>query len=124
MLLPSALFITDYTQFVSDLYRNENAQHPRLDHVRPGQDVVIFEVNGLKWIQANGNGISLYTTYDTRKNWWKIPEATVLPPQIKLVRDMSPGNDGHYMLAPACDMLLSNYINLLDQLRLHCLKVT
>ena len=125
MLLPNELFITDYTQFVSDLYRSGNAQHPRFDHVRPGHDAHIYEINSVKWIRADGNGISAFTTYDSAfKNWWKIPAGTPLPSKIKLVHDTRPGFEHHYMLAPACDMLLSEFIMLLDQLRAHCQKIT
>jgi len=125
MLLPSELYITDYTQFISDLYRSGNAQHPRFDHARPGHDAHIYETNGVKWIRADGNGISAFTTYDkTQKNWWKIPAGTDIPSKIKLVRDLRPGFEHHFMVAPEHDMLLSEYAMLLDQVRIHCQKVT
>jgi len=112
------LFITDYTQLISDLFRNGNATHPRFDHVRPGHDAHIFERSGVKWIRADGNGISAFTTYDqSRKNWWKLPKGTVIPPQIKLVKDLRPGFEHHFMFAPARDMLLAEYVMFLEKMR-------
>ena len=62
MLLPDELFIPDYTAFFADLYRNGNATHPRFDNLRPEHDAHLYEVNGAKWIKADGNGISAFIT--------------------------------------------------------------
>jgi len=124
MLLPHELFVSDYTTFVADLYRSGNSTSPRLDHLRPDHDAHVYEKNGVKWIRADGNGISTFTSHDPRKrNWWKIPKGTVIPAKLKLVSDRRPGHEHHFMIAPSIDMLLSEFVMLVDQIRAHCIKV-
>jgi hypothetical protein len=100
--------------------------HSELAHnFRPGHDAHVYEVNGVKWIRADGNGISAFTTFDsTRRNWWRIPKGLPLPGKIRIVKDLRPGFDSHFMLAPAIDMLLAGYIMYVDKLRSSCVKVT
>jgi hypothetical protein len=125
MISANDLFITEYREFFADLYRNGNSSHPRLDNVRPGHDAHTYLVNDVVWIRADGNGVSAFTDYDkTRKNWWKIPKGLPLPAKLKIVKDIRPGFDNHYMVAPAFDMPLSEYIMLMDQIRAKCQRVT
>ena len=44
-----------------DLYRLGNSISPRLDHVREEIDVQTYERNGIRFVQATGEGISLLT---------------------------------------------------------------
>ncbi|NHZ92520.1 hypothetical protein F2P45_26450 [Massilia sp. CCM 8733] len=125
MLEPQFLYIEEATFLTHDFFRNGNASGPRLDNVRPFHDVAIITTNGIQTIIANGNGISLNTKFDPkRKNTWKIPVNTPLPSGVKLVKDLRPGHDGHYMLAPAKSMPFAKFIGLLQELVMHCHKVS
>ena len=125
MVEPEFLYIEDAAFLTHDFYRNGNATGPRLDHVRPFHDVAIITTNGIQTIVANGNGISLSTKFDPkRKNTWKVPFKTSLPHGIKLVKDLRPGHDGHYMLAPAQNMPFVKFVGLLQELAIHCQRVS
>lgn len=124
MLTPDNLYITEYREFFADLYRNGNSTHPRFDHLRPGHDAQIYDVSGIPWIRANGNGISAFTDYDkTKKNWWKIPKGLLLPPALRIVKDLRAGFETHFMIAPSHDMSLAEYMTAMDSLRPKCIKV-
>jgi hypothetical protein len=125
MLIPQEIFMTDYTEIILDLYRFGNAKSPRLDHIRPLKDARLEERNSVKYIIADGNGISVFSTFDPRKkNLWKIPKGTPLPEGVILVEDKRSGHENHYMLAPASNMRLSAFLDLLDQIKERAIKVS
>ena len=86
-----------------DLFRMGNATSPRLDHVRE-EDVDFFFRNGIKFVKANGKGISLLTEDRARKRrggWlWKLAGQTALPSGLLFNHD----SPTHYALCPASDM--------------------
>ena len=41
-----------------------------------------------------------------------------LPTELKIVKDMRPGHEGHYMIAPAKNMTLKKYLGILEELGL------
>ena len=121
MLTSEEIFITDYEKVILDLYRFGNATHARFDNIRPLKDARIeVRLEGkkeVKYIMADGNGISVFSTFDPKKrNTWKIPKNTPLPSGVKLVEDKRPGHQNHYMLAPADEMRLSDFVDLLKKL--------
>lgn len=125
MLTHQEIFMTDYTEVILDLYRFGNAESPRFDHIRPLKDARLDEKNGVKYIIADGNGISVFSTFDPRKkNTWKIPKGTPLPEGIILVEDKRLGHENHYMLAPAITMRLSAFLDLLDQIKENAVKIS
>lgn len=118
MLTGHEIFISEYEELFIHLYRGGNATHPRLDNIRPNKDAIIHYKNGVKYILADGNGISVTSKKPIgKKNIWKIPKGTSLPPGIKLVIDKRPNYESHYMLAPATTMKLSEFHLLMDKLR-------
>ena len=58
------------------------------------------------------------------KKIWKIKGGTSIPRELKLVKDMRPGHDGHYMIAPKENMTLKKYLGVLEELGLDRSKVT
>lgn len=125
MLTSEEIFITDYTSVFLDLYRFGNSISPRLDHVRPGKDAHIQDRNGIKYIVADGNGVSAFSAVPTGKgNVWKLRKGTPLPPGIKLVIDKRPNHQNHYMLAPEKTMKLSEFHALMDKVREFAIKVS
>ncbi|MBR8416735.1 hypothetical protein K6W16_02715 [Burkholderia dolosa] len=108
-----------------DLYRFGNSTSSRLDHVRPFKDVMVAMSNGVRIIVANRNGISLTSKYDPKKRGvWRIPRDTRLPAGLLLIKDLRPGHEGHYMLAPSSSMPFAKFIGLLQELAMYCQKVS
>lgn len=125
MLTPEEIFITDHTALFLDLYRFGNSAGPRFDHIRPNKDARIQDRNGIKYIIADGNGISAFSSIPSgRKNTWKLRKGTQLPTGIKLVMDRRPNNVTHYMLAPARTMKLSEFHSLMDKVREQATRIT
>ncbi|MES2825116.1 MAG: hypothetical protein V4732_16050 [Pseudomonadota bacterium] len=125
MLTPEEIFITDYTSLFIDLYRFGNSVSPRLDHIRPSKDAKIQDRNGIKYIVADGNGISAFSSVPAGKGHaWKLRKGTSIPVGIKLVIDKRPNHQNHYMLAPEKTMKLSEFHALMDKLREFAIKVS
>lgn len=108
-----------------DLYRLGNASSSLISRVR-GREVDIQEINGIKTVIANGKGISLYNKAGLDKvqlsGWvWEVKTGTSFPAGLKLIKDDSP--EGHYTLAPAYNMLYSEYISLLEKVAVYCHKI-
>lgn len=125
MIQPEYLYIEDAAFILLDLYRFGNASSPRLDHVRPLKDIAVVKQNGIELIIANGNGVSLSSKFDpSKKNTWKISRNTPLPKGLRLVSDRRPGKGDHYMIAPVENMPFMKFIGLLQELAVHCTKVS
>ncbi len=125
MLTPEEIFITDYTDLFLDLYRFGNSTSPRFDHVRPNRDAKIQNRAGIKYIIADGNGISAFSSVPQGKpNTWKIRKGTALPQGVKLVIDKRPNHETHYMLAPERTMTLSEFHALMDKIRQYAIKIS
>ncbi|GAB2196849.1 Tse2 family ADP-ribosyltransferase toxin [Sessilibacter sp. MAH4] len=83
--------------------------------------MLISKINGVDIVIANGNGFSAFN-YITpsmkrpKKKIWKIRKGASIPQGLKLVRDLRPGHDGHYMIAPERNMPLKKYLGLLEEL--------
>lgn len=74
-------------------------------------------------VVANGNGFSAFDhlTKIMRKpgkKVWKIVKGAALPQELKIVKDMRPGHEGHYMVAPSKSMTLKKYLGVLEELGL------
>lgn len=58
---------------------------------------------------------------NTLTGWvWTIKQNTAFPLGLKLIKDQKPL--GHYTLAPAQNIPLSEYINLLEKMVIYCEK--
>ncbi|GAP73673.1 hypothetical protein W04_0184 [Pseudoalteromonas sp. SW0106-04] len=123
MITPESLYIMDVAEFTKDLYRMGNATWPKFDEDRARVDVVITKQDGIEMVVANGNGFSAFD-HLTRimkkpgKKVWKIVKGASLPKELKIVKDMRPGHEGHYMIAPAKNMTLKKYLGILEELGL------
>lgn len=125
MLAPDEIFISDYTDVFLDLYRFGNSVSPRLDHIRPMKDAKVLDRSGVKYIIADGNSISAFSSVDSSKrNIWKIPKGTPVPGGIKLVIDKRLDHKGRYTFAPAPTMKLSEFHRLMDEIKEKAIKIS
>ena len=121
MIAPEDLYILDVTEFAKDLYRMGNARWPNFGEDRARVDVPIAVQNGVEVAIANGNGFSASdkitkTMQKPGKKVWKIKKGARLPDEIVIVKDLRPGYDRHYMLAPSKNMPLRKYLGALEEL--------
>ena len=82
---------------------------------------MIVNQDGIDVVVANGNGFSAFdhlTAIMKRpgKKVWRIKRGAMIPPDLRLVKDLRPAHDGHYMIAPATTMPLKKYLGLLEEL--------
>ena len=125
MLTPEEIYIADHTELFLDLYRYGNSRSPRLDHIRPNKDAKIQDRGGVKYIFADGNGVSAFSSIQQgKKNTWKLRKGTPLPAGVKLVIDKRKNHETHYMLAPERTMKLSEFHALMDRVREFATKVS
>ncbi len=125
MIRPEFLYIEEADFILLDLYRFGNSSQPRLDHVRAFKDVAVNKVNGIEIVVANGNGVSLSSTFDPNKrNTWKLARNTPIPTGLRLVKDLRPGRANHFMIAPVSNMPFTKYLGLLQELAVYCKKVS
>lgn len=93
------------------LYRQGNANSPRMDQVRPNKDVATYEKNGEVWVMltlADGKspgGVSTFAIPGRGKNWWKLDFDVDIPPQLQLVND----RNQHWLWQPSQTMRLDDY---------------
>lgn len=91
--------------------------------VRPA-DITIYSKAGVSWVSCRPSprGISTFDKPNTFKGsswvYYKIPKGTILPLGLAIVKDKFNSRVGatHYTIAPAYDMPLSQFKNLLNQL--------
>jgi len=128
MIAPDDLYIMDVGEFTADLYRMGNAKWPAFSEDRARVDVVISTQSGIEVVIANGNGFSAFdhltrTMRGPNKKIWKIRKGALLPEGLCIVKDMRPGHEGHYMIAPRVNMPLKKYLGLLEELGLDRTRV-
>ncbi|MFN7524748.1 MAG: hypothetical protein ACK5RD_16720, partial [Aphanizomenon sp.] len=93
------------------LYRQGNANSPRMDNVRPDKDIACYDKEGRVWVMttlADGEstgGISTSANPGYGKNWWQLQAGTKIPEQLELVNDY----DNHWLWKPIQDMPLEDY---------------
>ena len=93
------------------LYRQGNANSPRMDNVRPKKDLDTYEEQGQMWVVPSleggrlSGGISTFATPGKGKNWWKLDSGTEIMPELKLVND----RDDHWLWTPSYSMLMDEY---------------
>ncbi|MGM8226204.1 hypothetical protein ACSV5M_06455 [Cellvibrio sp. ARAG 10.3] len=125
MIRPEFLYIEEANFILLDLYRFGNTSGPKLDGVRAFKDIMVIKNNGIEIVVANGNGISLSSTFDPKKrNTWKLLKNTPIPIGLRLVKDLRPGRSDHFMIAPTNNMPFTKYIGLLQELAVSCIKVS
>lgn len=87
-------------------------------------DITIFSKAGIDWVSCRPNprGISTFDKTNVFKGssweYYKIPKGTILPSGLAVVKDRFNSRMGatHYTIAPAYDMPLVRFKNLLNQL--------
>lgn len=105
-----------------------NSTWPAFTEERAKSDVLITKVNGVDVVMANGNGFSAFN-YLTPimkkpgKNIWRIKKNALMPQGLKLVKDLRPGHEGHFMIAPEKQMPLKKYLGLLEELGMDRIRV-
>jgi hypothetical protein len=107
------------------LYRSGNATSARLDRVRtegPSRDVdTRLDAEGNIWVIANGKGMSTSDAADS--DWrgipWRLPQGHHYS-DVLLVWNDAPG---HWVWQPGEDMLLSDYVQALEESNRQFVKV-
>lgn len=112
-----------------DLYRMGSATSSKLEKVRPNE-VDLYDRNGVEMVSANGKGISLITEIGLQRRArllsgyaWKLQANLPMPLGLALHPDQASvrqptGAADHYLLCPAADMPLGEYVGLLQKLAL------
>jgi hypothetical protein len=93
-------------------------------------DISVYIRAGVKWVSCRPTprGISTFDKPNVFKGssweYYKIPQGTVLPPGLAIIKDRFNARLGatHYTIAPAYDMPLSQFKNLLNQLAVLVVK--
>lgn len=122
------LYIYEVNQFSETLYRMGSSGAPGFTEERATRDVMIVMREGVNMVVSNGNGFSAFNYLTPimkrpNKKIWRIKKGATLPAGLKLVKDLRPGHDGHYMIAPEKDMPLKKYLGLLEELGMDRSKV-
>lgn len=122
------LYFYDVTKFTENLYRMGNSTWPAFTEERARTDVVIYSTGGVEMVKANGNGFSAFnylTPIMKRpgKTVWRIKKHANIPLGLKLVKDLRPGHEGHFMIAPEKNMPLKDYLALLEELGMDRIRV-
>lgn len=122
------LYIYDVAAFTENLYRMGNSTWPAFTEERAKSDVLIQKINGIDVVIANGNGFSAFnylTPIMKRpgKTIWRIKKNAQIPQGLKLVKDLRPGHEGHFMIAPEKQMPLKKYLGLLEELGMDRIRV-
>jgi hypothetical protein len=115
------LYILDVAEFTKDVFRMGNATWPAFTEERARVDVAIVKRDGVDLVLANGNGFSAFdhlTPIMKRpgKRVWRIKRGAMIDRELRLVKDLRPDHEGHYMIAPARTMPLKKYLGLLEEL--------
>ncbi|OZG70382.1 hypothetical protein BTA51_26445 [Hahella sp. CCB-MM4] len=123
MIAQEDLYIMDVVEFGKYLFRMGNTTWPAFTEQRARIDVVIVKQNGIETVIANGNGFSAFDHLTPimrkpGKKVWRIMKGANLPAELRLVKDLRPGHEGHYMIAPSRNMPLKKFLGLMEELGL------
>ncbi|WP_158780758.1 hypothetical protein [Pantoea sp. BAV 3049] len=137
MINEMLLYLIDIDQLNIELFRSGNASTPNFSEVRALKDLTTYqkvddEGEQVLWVIANGGGFSTFDHITSGmkrqgKNIWKLKKGALLPAELRLVRDYTPGKKGHYMIAPLMDMTLEKYLKLINDFgkdSSKCIKLT
>jgi hypothetical protein len=121
MLSPEELYVMDVKEFTAALYRMGYEKHPNFTDKRARVDLIVRVVDGVEVVVANGNGFSAFDHLtpimrQPGKVIWKIFKGAPIPEGLRLVKDLRPGHEGHFMIAPQSDMPLKKFLGLLEEL--------
>ncbi len=108
------------TETTTDLYRRGSALSPRMDQVRAGKDISLFERNGVLWVAARSGGVSTFSIRGVGRNWWRLPQGYSYPNELHIVND----HGNHYNWEPNMNMPFSDYVALLAAVHPHFFKVS
>jgi hypothetical protein len=103
----------------TDLYRRGSASSPRLDHVRVGKDIEVFERDSVLWVRARSGGVSTFSRPAFGQHWWRLPQGYSYPDTLDVVND----HGHHYGWEPNVDMPLTEYVALLVAVHPHFIRV-
>lgn len=96
-----------------DLYRSGNSTSARLNKIRPKDVDIYSDGSGNIWVKANGKGVSTESFADP--GWsgkpWKLHQGHIYSSDLNVWED----SPGHWLWAPARDMLMSDYEAALTQ---------
>jgi hypothetical protein len=107
------------------LYRQGNANSPRMDNVRLDKDITTFEDEGVIWVMTtlqdgtSAGGISTFATPGRGKNWWRLEPHTEIPVKLKLVND----RENHWLWQPYEVIPLEDYKAALRQVGVFLYKI-
>lgn len=96
-----------------ELYRWGNASSPKLDNIRP-DELGTFQRGGQTWVEHDSGGISTYSSNRPgQKNVWRLPRGSSFPSRLHIVNDAGE----HWLIEPAADMPMDEYLSLLRELQ-------
>lgn len=110
-----------------DLYRSGNARGPRLTDLRlkdtrPDDPDIEIGVDGTGALIAKGDsgGVSVWERPDFRwRKVWMLPAGSGYHPDLRIWSDAPP----HWLIAPANDMFLTDYVAALNILSVVFVRV-
>jgi len=115
------LLILDLNHLHVDMFRMGNLGWPNFSEDRARKDVLLISVNGVETVIANGNGFSAFdhltsTMRRPDRKIWRVKAGAQIDKRIRIVKDLRPGHEGHYMFAATQNMPLSDYLKVFDNL--------
>lgn len=115
------LLILDFDHLHKDLFRMGNSNWPNFGEDRARIDVLIVCMNGVETVVANGNGFSAFdhltqVMKKPGKKIWRVKAGARIDKRIRIVKDLRPGHEGHYMFAATQNMPLSEYLTVFEDL--------
>lgn len=125
------LYIMEVNELHVDLYRMGNAETPSFSEGRGIKDCRVVDVDGIRIVKADGNGFSAFNSVTSTmkrkgKNIWRLKKGANLA-GLKIVKDLRPKHEGHFMIAPERDMPFKKYLGILEEFGLDkskCVKLT
>lgn len=103
-----------------DLYRWGNASSAKLENIRP-DEIGTFNRNGQTWVVHDSGGISTFSGSQAgKKNVWRLPSGTSFSSRLHIVNDKG----DHWLIEPAVDMSMDEYLGLLRELQKRFEKIS
>jgi hypothetical protein len=123
VISPDNLYVMNLNCLHEDMFRTGNSTTLTFPEERGiEKDCLTYvDADGIRMIVANRNGYSCfnYITEAMKKSKyvWRIRKGTPLPPEIILVKDVTPGKkEGHYMLTAAKNIPWKKYLGILEEI--------